>query len=274
MTATDPRSEQTEGTEDLGQEMTLFEHLGELRDRIFKSAVAIVLGLIAGFIVYRPILDILIRPYCELPAELRFPSTVLDPENCQLVVTDVLGQFFLVIKVAAVVAVILAGPVVAYQVWRFVTPGLRPVERRYALPFIVISQVLFAAGAVFSYYILPRALEVLLGFAGENIGSLLEANEYLRFLIHMMIGFGVAFELPLILISLVLMGAVSSQTLRTYRRHALFFTFVASAIITPTTDPLTMSLMAGPLVVFYEVSVVVGRIVERRRRAKAAAQAG
>ncbi len=272
MTATDPRgSEQTEPAEELGPEMTLFEHLAELRDRIFKSAVAIVLGLIAGFIIYRPVLEVLIRPYCDLPAELRFPSTVLDPENCQLVVTDVLGQFFLVIKVAAVVAVILAGPVVCYQIWRFVTPGLRPVERRYALPFIVISQLLFVAGAVFSYYLLPQALQVLLGFAGDNIGSLLEANEYLRFLIHMMIGFGVAFELPLILISLVLMGAVTANTLRTYRRHALFGIFVAAAIITPTTDPLTMSLMAGPLVVFYEGSVIVARVVERRRRAKAAA---
>jgi sec-independent protein translocase protein TatC len=101
--------------------------------------------------------------------------------------------------------------VVFYQIWRFVTPGLRPVERRYAAPFIIISQLLFAGGAVFSYFILPRALEVLLGFAGRNIGSLLEANEYLRFLLHMMIGFGVAFELPLILISLVLMGAVTGR---------------------------------------------------------------
>jgi sec-independent protein translocase protein TatC len=273
MTATEPRrtdEPDDSASEYVGEEMTLFEHLRELRERIFKSAVAIVLGLIAGFIVYRPVLDILIRPYCELPPELRFPSTVLDPNNCQLVVTDVLGQFFLVIKVSAVVAVILAGPIVAYQIWRFVTPGLRPVERRYALPFIVVSQLLFAAGAVFSYFVLPRGLEVLLGLGGDNIGSLLEANEYLRFLIHMMIGFGVAFELPLILISLVLMGAVSSQALRTYRRHALFGTFVASAIITPTTDPLTMVLMAGPLVVFYEISVLVARIVERRRRAKAA----
>jgi sec-independent protein translocase protein TatC len=271
MTATEPRraEDSSEPEEYAGEEMTLFEHLAELRERIFKSAVAIVLGLIVGFIVYRPVLDVLIRPYCDLSPELRFPSTVLDPENCQLIVTDVLGQFFLVIKVAAVVAVVLAGPVVFYQIWRFVTPGLRPVEKKYAAPFILISQLLFVAGAVFSYFILPRGLEVLLGFAGDNIGSLLEANEYLSFLIHMMIGFGIAFELPLILISLILMGAVSAQTLRTYRRHALFGTFVASAIITPTTDPLTMTLMAGPLVFFYEISILVARVVERRRRAKA-----
>jgi sec-independent protein translocase protein TatC len=266
MTATEPR--RADEHADAGEEMTLFEHLRELRERIFKSAVAVVVGLIAGFIVYQPLLDLLIQPYCDLPVELR--ALVLDPEDCQLVITDVLGQFFLRIKIAAVLAVVLAGPVVSYQIWRFVTPGLKPVERKYALPFIVISQLLFAGGAIFSYYVLPRGLQVLMGLGGPNVVSLLEANEYLRFLIHMMIGFGVAFELPLILISMVLMGAVTSQTLRTYRRHALFGTFVASAIITPTTDPITMTLMAGPLVLFYETSIIVARIVERRRRAAAA----
>jgi sec-independent protein translocase protein TatC len=265
MTATEPRQTDAEEPEGLGGEMTLFEHLAELRDRLFKSAVAIVLGLIAGFIVYAPLLELLTRPYCGLPPELRAGGGVLNPESCQLIVTDVLGQFFLRIKIAAVLAVVLAGPVVAYQIWRFVTPGLRPVEKRYAAPFILISQLLFAGGAVFSYYVLPRGLEVLLSLGGENVVAVLDANQYLRFLMHMMIGFGISFEMPLILISLVLMGAVSSQTLRTYRRHALFFTFVAASIITPTTDPITMSLMAGPLVLFYEISILVGRFVERRR---------
>jgi sec-independent protein translocase protein TatC len=269
MTATEPR--RADDPEVAGEEMTLFEHLAELRDRVFKCAVAIVIGLVAGFVVYEPLVDLLKQPYCDLPPELR--AGVLDPERCQLVITDVLGQFFLRIKVAAVLAVVVAGPVVSYQIWRFVTPGLRPVERRYALPFIVISQLLFVAGAVFSYYVLPRGLLVLMGLGGENVVSLLEANEYLRFLIHMMVGFGVAFELPLILISLVLMGVVGSQGLRTYRRHALFGIFLASAIITPTTDPFTMTVMALPLFAFYELSILVARGVERRRRRAAAAAA-
>lgn len=268
MTATEPRRSAEEPDGPSG-EMTLFEHLGELRDRIFKAGVGVVLALIVGFIVYEPLLQILIRPYCELPAELR--AGLFQGDDCRLIITDVLGQFFLRIKIAAVVAVVLAGPLVAYQIWRFVMPGLRSVERRYALPFVVISQILFASGAVFSYYVLPRGLQVLLSLAGDTVVTVLDANHYLTFLIHMMIGFGVAFELPLILISLVLMGAVSARTLRTYRRHALFGTFVASAIITPTTDPLTMTLMAGPLVFFYELSVVVARVVEKRRRRRAAA---
>lgn len=248
-----------------GSELTLFEHLAELRDRLFKSAVAIVIGLVAGFVVYRPVLDVLIRPYCQLPSELRFPSTILDPDDCQLVVLDVMGQFFLVLKVAAVVAVIFAGPIVCYQIWRFITPGLQPVERRYALPFLLISQLLFAAGAAFSYYLLPAALEILLGFAGDNIGTLLGANEYLKFLLHMMIGFGVSFEMPLVLMMMVLMGVIGSAGLRRYRRHALFGIFATAAIITPTTDPVTMSLMAGPLIVFYEIVIVAARTIERRR---------
>jgi sec-independent protein translocase protein TatC len=162
--------------------------------------------------------------------------------------------------------------VIAYQIWRFVTPGLRPIERRYAIPFVICSFLLFSGGAVFSYFVLPRALEILLAFAGPNIVSLLEANEYIRFMLHMMIGFGVAFEMPLILVTLILMGVVGSQGLRRYRRQAIFATFVAAAIITPTTDPITMSLMAGPLVLFYEGSILFARFRERRqRRARTAA---
>lgn len=249
-----------------GDEMTLFEHLAELRSRLFKSFVAVVVGMIVGFALNQPLLTLLTQPYCDLPDRLRAASSAVGPDGCNLVVTDVLGHFFLVIKVSAVAAVILAGPVIAYQVWRFVTPGLRPIERKYAVPFVACSFLLFAGGAVFSFFVLPRALEILLAFAGPNIVSLLEANEYLRFMLHMMIGFGVAFEMPLILVTLILMGVVSAEGLRRHRRAAIFGTFVASAIITPTTDPFTMLLMAGPLVVFYEGSILFARFIERRRR--------
>jgi sec-independent protein translocase protein TatC len=172
-----------------------------------------------------------------------------------------------------VVAVVLAAPVVFYQIWRFVTPGLRPVERKYALPFLIISQLLFAGGAVFSYYVIPRGLEFLLGFAGPNVVSLMDADRYLSFMLHTMIGFGVAFELPLILIMLSLMGVVGSQSLRKNRRYAIFGIFVAAAIITPTQDPVTLSIMAGPLILFYEISILVARLVERRRARQEAAAA-
>ncbi len=256
--------------------MPLMEHLRELRTRIFKMAIAVGVGFAIGFALHVPILSILMEPYCGLPENLRAGEQAIataggfDTE-CTLHVFDVLGAFFLRLKAAAVVAVIVAAPVIFYQIWRFVTPGLRPVERKYALPFVLISQLLFAGGAVFSYFVLPRALEGLLGFAGDNVASVMGANEYLNFLLHMMIGFGVAFEVPLILITLVLMGVLSAAALRSFRRYAVFLGFVASAIITPTTDPITMTLLALPLIGFYELSLLVARLVERRRHKRATA---
>ncbi len=251
--------------------MTLFEHLAEFRTRLFKSLAALVVGMIVGFVLHRPLLELLTRPYCQLPPDIRAGTRAISGEGCSLVVFDVLGSFFLVLKVAALAAVVIAGPVIAYQVWRFVTPGLRPIERRYAIPFMAVSVVLFMGGAAFSYYILPRALAILLDFAGPGVDSVLGANEYLGFMIHMIVGFGVAFEMPLILFTLILMGVVGSEGLRKYRRHAIFAMFAASAIITPTTDPVTMTLMAGPLVAFYELSILFARFMERRRRRAARA---
>ena len=258
----------------VGDEMTLFEHLEELRSRLFKSALAIALGLGVGFVFRDPVLRLLTRPYCELPPALRGISSETDPERCQLIFTDPMGAFFISLKAAAIVAVVLAGPAVCYQIWRFVTPGLRPVERRYALPFILITQLLFASGAVFSYFVIPRALEFLLGFAGEGIVSLMDASRYLSFVLRTMIAFGAAFEFPVVLVVLSLMDVLGSGAMRRYRRHALFGVFVAAAVITPTQDPFTMVVMAAPLVLFYETSILAARLIERRRgKALAAADA-
>lgn len=251
-------------------EMTLYEHLNELRSRLFKSAVAIAAGFVVGFVLRHQVFGILIRPYCELDPALRAGSSLFDADRCQLIVTDPLAMFFLSLKAAAVVAVLLAAPFVCYQIWRFVTPGLENVERKYALPFIVISQLLFIAGAIFSYVVIPRGLEFLLSLAGPDVVALLDANEYLGFMLQVMISFGLAFEFPLVLIMLSLMGVIDADGLRRWRRHALFGAFVASAIITPTQDPVTMGLLAAPLVAFYEVSILAARYIERRRRRREA----
>ncbi|MDP8971560.1 MAG: twin-arginine translocase subunit TatC [Actinomycetota bacterium] len=261
------------GSQYVGEEMTLVEHLEELRSRLFKSAVAIFLGFTVGFVFRNDVLELLRTPYCQLPPQLRAGELALNQSRCTLVFMDVLGGFFLSVKAAAIVAVVLAAPAVCYQIWRFVTPGLRSVEKRYALPFVVLSQLLFAGGAVFSYFLIPRALQFLLGFAGPGIVSLMDANRYLTFVLQTMIAFGIAFEFPLVLMILSLMGVVTAPAMRRYRRQALFGTFVAAAIITPTQDPLTMTFMAAPLVVFYEGSIMFARVVDRRRRAGAPASA-
>ncbi|MPZ89262.1 MAG: twin-arginine translocase subunit TatC [Nitriliruptorales bacterium] len=263
MTAT---ADSRRSEEYVGEEMTLVEHLQELRSRLFKSAAAIVVGFVVGFIFRDHVLELLQRPYCNLPSEIRAGAARISGDaECSLLVLRVLDPFVISLKAAAVVAVVIAAPVVCYQLLRFVAPGLRPMERRYSIPFVVASQVLFAGGAVFSFFLIPRALEFLLGFAGPSLTPVLSGNEYLSFILQVMIAFGVSFEFPLVLMILSLMGVVTSKGLRRWRRQAIFGTFVAAAIITPTQDPLTMTMMAAPLVLFYEFSVLFAWFVERRR---------
>jgi sec-independent protein translocase protein TatC len=260
-----------EEDDEFGAQMSLVEHLHELRARIFKSAIAIAVAFAIGFAFRGPLFDLLIGPYCELPDRLRGASGVFNADRCSLIFTNPLGAFFVTLKAAAVLAIVLAAPPVCYQIWRFITPGLRANERRYALPFVVLTFVLFAGGAVFAYYIIPRGLEFLVGFAGESVVPLLDADEYISFLLKTMIGFGLSFLAPLAIAMLTLAGAVSSVTLRKYRSHAVFGAFVLAAIITPTQDPFTMLVMGGPLVLFYEGNIVFARIVERRRTSTVAA---
>lgn len=268
MTATAQRPERPPPHEYVGEEMSLVEHLTELRSRLFKSVLAVMAGFAVGFIFREQVLALLTGPYCQLPENLRGTSQLglEGGEGCTLVTLDVMSPIVLALKTSGLVAVVVAGPVVCYQLLRFVTPGLRPIERRYSIPFIVASQVLFLAGAVFSYFIIPRALEFLLGFLGPNIVSVMDANRYLSFVLRTMIAFGISFEFPLVLMLLTLMGIVTAQGLRGARRYALFGIFAAAAVITPTQDPFTMTVMAVPLIIFYEVSIIFAWWIERGRR--------
>lgn len=245
--------------------MTLVEHLEELRSRIFKAALAIAVSFGIGMVFRDRLFDFLIGPYCDLPPELRGGSGVFDTQRCALIVTNPLGAFFVTLKAAAVLAVVLAAPPVCYQLWRFITPGLRANERRYALPFVVMTFVLFAGGAVFAYLIIPRGLQFLVGFAGQSVVPLLDADQYMTFILKTMLGFGLSFLAPLVIAMLTVAGVVTAGSLRHFRRHAVFVAFVLAAIITPTQDPFTMLLMGGPLVLFFECNILFARLLERRR---------
>ncbi|MBW3605341.1 MAG: twin-arginine translocase subunit TatC [Actinobacteria bacterium] len=251
--------------------MTLLEHLEELRSRLFKAALAIAVSFAIGLLFRGALFDVLIGPYCDLPPEVRGASGVFDTRQCALIVTNPLGAFFVTLKAAAVLAVVLAAPPVCYQLWRFITPGLNANERRYALPFVVLTFVLFAGGAVFAYLVIPRGLQFLVGFAGESVVPLLDADQYMTFILKTMLGFGLSFLAPLVIAMLTLAGVVTAATLRRFRRHAIFGAFVLAAIITPTQDPFTMTLMGGPLVVFFEGNIVFARVLERRRARAGAA---
>lgn len=245
--------------------MTLWEHLEELRARLFKAALALLLTFIVGFIFNELVFNVLIQPYCDLDPDLRVSSEIFDDQSCRLVFSDVLGAFKVRIKAAAVVAITFGGPIVFYQLWAFIVPGLKQTEKRFAAPFFFLSQLLFLSGAAFSYFVIPKGLEFLLSFGGPNLISLMDADRYISFLIRTMIAFGASFEYPLLLAILVLMGVVSHAWLKEYRRHAFFGAFVAAAVITPSQDPATMIVMALPLAAFYEIVVVFAKIVERRR---------
>jgi sec-independent protein translocase protein TatC len=168
------------------------------------------------------------------------------------------------IKLVAFLGLVLALPVVLYQLWRFITPGLLPRERRYAVPFVLVSLALFALGGWFAILTLPKGLEFLLGFAGtERVEAVLSIAKYIGFVMVLILVFGAAFEFPVVLVSLTLVGVLSSQQLRQWRRYALLIIAVGAAVITPSQDFFTMLAMMVPLLVFYELSILISRIFKR-----------
>jgi len=238
--------------------MTLTEHLRELRTRLVRAIIALAIGTAVGYAVFPVLLELLIAPYCEVVEAGR--------DNCNLIALKPLEPFSVRIRASLMIGLFVGGPVIFYQLWRFVTPGLTRRERRYTLPFVVLSQVMFALGIGFAYLVIPQGLRILLTIGGPRIEALLAADEYLSFFLAMSIAFGLVFELPLVLISLVLVGVVSSAWLRQVRPYAVVIMFIASAFITPTVDAFTLLLIAGPMWLFYEFSILIAWLIERRRR--------
>lgn len=247
--------------------MTLIEHLAELRDRLFRAVLALIAGTVVGYLLSLPAIDLLIQPYCDLPASMRLTT---EGGGCQLLATGVLEAFNVRLKVAVVIGLFIGGPIIFFQVWRFITPGLTSRERRYALPFVIGSQVMFTFGLVFSYFVIPKGLGILLSFGGLNITAALTAQEYLSFYLATALAFGIIFELPLVLILLSVVGVLKAAQLRQFRPYALVVNVVVAAIITPSTDAITLLFMAGPMALFYEVSIIAAWLIERSKRKRAA----
>jgi len=239
--------------------MPLIDHLRELRHRATLAVAALVLGTIVGYVLFPRILVYLIAPYCDLP------STIRATQECGLIALRPLEPFSVRIRTALVVGLFVSGPVLFLQIWRFITPGLTRKEKQFALPFVLISQALFGAGVAFAYLIIPRALAILLSLGGPLVTPMLSATEYLSFFLAMSLAFGVIFEIPLILISLTVVGVLNATQLRSARPYAVVVMTISAAIITPTTDAVTLLFVAGPMWFFYEFSVIVARLIGRRR---------
>lgn len=229
--------------------MPLVEHLTELRYRLVICAIAVTLGALAAFFLYDPILDTLIAPYKQVTGK----ST--------LFITDPLEGFATRLKVSGYAGFALALPVLLWQLWRFVTPALDKREKRYAVPFVLGSMVLFVMGATIAFYTLPQALGFLVGIGGDNLETLFGPSKYLGLVTLMMLAFGLAFEFPLLLVFLQLVGILRSRQLSQFRRYAIVFIFVFVAVITPSGDPYSLLALSLPMWFFYEGAILTGRLL-------------
>jgi sec-independent protein translocase protein TatC len=237
--------------------MTLGEHLGELRRRLVICVIAFALAAIFATVVYEPILHFLIRPLCDVD------HATLKNGGCSLYVTSPLDGLSLRVKIAMFGGLVFSSPVILYEVWSFVTPGLRARERKYAIPFVTAAFALFLAGAATAYLVLPHALGFLKSVGGPNLQQIYDPIPYLGLIILMMTLFGLTFEFPVVLVSLELAGVVTPARLLRSWRWAVIIITVVSAVATPSSDPFSMLALAVPLVVFYFISIAIGKLLGR-----------
>ena len=244
--------------------MTLWEHLAELRTRIVRCVIAVMVGAVVGWILFGPLLDFLQKPFCEIS-----PVGPNGVASCDLVATGPLDAFTLRLQMSIYVGIALAMPVLLWQLWRFITPGLHPHEKKYAIPFTVSALFLFIFGAAIAYLTLNPALQFLISMGGGKITPFYTAESYVRLIVFMMLAFGAGFEFPVVLVALEIVGVITPKQLSAWRRQAIVVIVIAAAVITPSGDPISMLALAIPMYIFFEASIVIGWAINRRKRKKA-----
>ncbi len=242
--------------------MPLMDHLRELRRRLIIIVLVICLGAIAGWLLYNPLMAFLQHPYCQVNESHRYH---IPGKSCALVYTGVLDGFVTRLKVSFIAGVVFSSPLWLYQVWAFIVPGLRKNERKYTIIFLGTAIPLFGIGMALAYAVLSKGLNILLGQAGNGVTALLTVNQYLSFVTMMLVVFGAAFELPLLVIMANFAGALPAKWLRKSQRIAIFLIFLFAAVATPTTDPFTMCALAVPMVLLYEAAVIIASVHDRRK---------
>ena len=249
--------------------MTLTEHLAELRVRIIRSALAVVVGAILILAFYDRVLDFILRPYTNL-CKRRGPEfcglSVTEEGKVRLFTLDPLEGLSTRLKIATYGGIILALPVIMWQVWRFIVPALHAKEKRYAIPFVVSSVLLFLLGGFLAYATLEKALEFLISWSGDDVEQAFQVSRYVRLVGLMVAAFGVGFLFPVLLVFLQLVGVLTPRTLIGAWRFALVGIFVLAAVITPSGDPISLLALSLPMCVLYFMSILVGWLVLRRRR--------
>jgi sec-independent protein translocase protein TatC len=248
-----------------GARMPLLEHLREFRRRVIRSSAVILIASGIGWYFYNPIITALAKPVCDLSKAQAANAT-----HCgSLYISGVLGPLNLQIKVALLTGVIISAPIWLYQLWSFVAPGLHRKEKRNSVLFLLAATPFFAAGATLGYEILPVAIKVLFGFTPHSLANLIKFDDYLDFVMRVILLFGLAFELPIFLIALNLIGFLSGKAILRPWRLWVFGITLFTAAFTPTGDPLTMSLLAIPLCLFYFGAGGIALLVDRKRAKRA-----
>jgi sec-independent protein translocase protein TatC len=243
-------------------QMPIMGHLRELRNRIVKAVLAVGLGMIVAFVFFSPIWAVVTHPFCSAVIGGR---TGCRAQGDQLVVTGVFDPFMVRVQVAFFVGLVITSPVWLYQLWAFLAPGLYSREKRWTYVFLGAAVPLFGAGAVLAYLVMSRGLAYLLNLTPHGVTVLPSISTYLSYFQGMILGFGVAFELPLVLIVLNLARVLTHERFRKWRKMMIFGAFLFAGIANPSPDPLSMLLLAAPCVVLVEVAEVIVWANDRRR---------
>ena len=251
--------------------MSLMEHIRELRNRLLKALLGLALGMVLGWIFFRPAWNFISEPFCKINIE----GTVgCGKDGHPLIVTGVFDAFFVHLKVAFVVGLIASSPVWLYQLWAFIAPGLYSREKRWTYAFVGTAVPLFALGGVFAYFALSHGLEFLLGLTPTGVKPLITIDTYLGYAMAMLLIFGLAFEVPLIMVILNMAGVLTHSRMRKWRRVMIFAVFAFAAVATPSPDPFSMLLLAVPCVVLVELAEVFVWANDRRRARRPSIYAG
>lgn len=244
-----------------GGTMPLMDHLRELRGRLVKGVAAIAVGTIVAWFFYDQILEFLTHPYNDIKPLLEERGI-----ESNIVITGIGGAFQFQLKISFVAGLIASSPIWLWQAWAFILPALHRNEKKWALLLTATGAPLFIAGAALAYVVLPKAINVLIGFVPDGVDSLVTGAEYFDFIIRMMLVFGVAAEIPLVVVLLNRLGVVSGKQLATARPWTIVGIFIFAAVATPSTDPLSMLFLAVPMTVLYGIAEILAHLADRRRR--------
>lgn len=249
--------------------MPLLEHIRELRNRVLKAVLLVTAGAVAGWFIEPRVWTFITGPYCKLPARVRngVQPGLADQHvhSCHLIVTGLFDYFFLHLKLAIVIGIVISAPLWMYQLWAFVAPGLHARERRWTYLFAGAVFPLFAVGGVAAYFAMTKGLHFLLGMLPSTVIPFISVTSYLGYAVAMLLIFGLAFEVPLVMVLLNLAGVLPHRRFAKWRRMIIFLVFAFAAVFTPSPDPISMLLLAVPCVVLVEAAELFAWANDRRR---------